>query len=588
MTFVLAALLALATPEPTTVVIDAVVSDARGRAVDTLKLQDFELREDGAVSALDDVHFVRDEPRIVAIYLDEYHVSSGAATDRVRAALTEFIDRDLGPNDLVVVMKPLDSLLKIDLTRDRASAREMVAAFEGRKGDYAARNDYERQFIAGTPPRIEAARTQVAWSAMQALAVHLGTVGTRRKTLIVVTEGLALADRRRGQETMPSFDSVVRAANRSNVAVYTVYPGSDSPVRPVSQTRQSDSPVRLTGQPGQPDVDLVGRLAEETDGQSIAGDLNAGLRRATVDAGGYYILTYRATHPSDGKFHGVQVRVKRTGTHVHARSGYFARSPDDVLRAAVLERLNAPKPDVPLEPAPHASTLIQPWFGWARGDDGKTRVTFVWEPAARVPGDRGKRLASQLVFTALATDGAVLYEGPVSPTGVGTIEEPGAVPSRAVFDAPPGRVKLRMTIQDVAAQVLDRDVRDIVVRDLKGDVALGTPQVLRARNAREMRTLDNQSAVPVVSREFSRAEQLLVRVPVYASPTRSPVVSARLLSRMGQAMRTLPVAPAASREGVENISLPLAGLAAGEYVIEVIATTPAGEAKDRVTFRVTS
>src|SRR5262249_29381526 len=149
---------------------------------------DFELREDGNVFTLDEVRFVRDEPRLVAIYLDEYHVSAGEATDRVRSALTQFIDQELGPNDLLVVMKPLDSLLTIELRHDRAAARAIVENFTGRKGDYAPRTDYERQFIAGTPPRIEAARAQVVWSALNALAVHLGTLGSQRKTLIVVTE----------------------------------------------------------------------------------------------------------------------------------------------------------------------------------------------------------------------------------------------------------------------------------------------------------------------------------------------------------------------------------------------------------------
>ena len=40
--------------------------------------------------------------------------------------------------------------------------------------------------------------------------------------------------------------------------------------------------------------------------------------------------------------------------------------------------------------------------------------------------------------------------------------------------------------------------------------------------------------------------------------------------------------------GANQIDLPLAGLAAGEYIIELTATIPGGEAKDRVGFRVTS
>jgi VWFA-related protein len=555
-------LLALADPQP--VIIDAVVSDARGRSVDTLKVQDFELRDDGNVLPLDEVRFVRNEPRLVAIYLDEYHVSAGPATDRARAALTAFIDRNLGPNDLIVVMKPLDSLLKIELTRDHAAARARVSAFDGRSGDYTPRNEYEREFIAGTPARIEVARTQVAWSAINALAVHLGTLGPQRKTLVLVSDTLASFDRRRGQESLPGLDAVVRAADRSNVAVYALDPDGSADVS-VSE------PIR--------------RLATETDGRVIAGDLDAGLDRAIADAAGYYLLTSRTSAPDDGRFHPLQIRVKHAGVQVHARRGYFARSPDDLLRAAVLARLNAPRPVTPPEPPAHASPLIQPWFGWARGNAGKTRVTFVWEPAARVPGDRSRRIAARLTFTALTADGALIFEGSVAPTGVGTIEEPGAISSRAVFDAPPGRIKLRMTIEDAASQVIDRDVRDIVVRDLRGEVAIGTPQVMRARNARELRTLDEQAAVPVVSRAFSRAEQLLVRVPVYGR-TGTPRVSARLLNRAGQEMRELSIA-SPGPDGVEAFSVPLAGLAVGDYAIEVKATDAAGEAKDRIAFRVT-
>ena len=151
----------------------------------------------------------------------------------------------------------------------------------------------------------------------------------------------------------------------------------------------------------------------------------------------------------------------------------------------------------------------------------------------------------------------------------------------------PGRLRLRMSIQDAASQVLDQDVRELSVRDLRGDVAIGTPQVLRARNAREFRTLDAEAAVPVASREFSRTERLLIRFQAYGPGGASPAVSAKLLGRAGHAMRDLTVAPA-STPGDNAIDLPLAGLAAGEYMIEVTATSGAGGVKDRVGFRVTS
>jgi hypothetical protein len=144
-----------------------------------------------------------------------------------------------------------------------------------------------------------------------------------------------------------------------------------------------------------------------------------------------------------------------------------------------------------------------------------------------------------------------------------------------------------MEIQDAASQVLDRDVRDMSIRDLRGDVAVGTPEVLRARNAREFRTLDVDAAVPVASREFSRTERLLIRFQAYGSADRPPAVSAKLLSRSGQPIRDLPVTPA-STHGDLAIDLPLASFPTGDYAVEVTAKSGARDATDRFTFRISS
>lgn len=547
--------------------IDVFATDGRGRAIDTLTLADFELREDGVPQTLDSLTFTRDDPRMFAIFLDEYHVSA-SNTDRVRAALTRFVDTEVSERDLMVVMKPLDSLLTIKLTSDRDAARRAIQSFAGRKGDFTPRNTYEQNFMAGTPARIDAARTQVAWSAVNALAVHLGALAEGRKTLIVVSEGVPPAERRRGQEYLPTRETAIRSANRANVAIYPVDPGETAGVGA--------------------DADAVRSIAAETDGESIAGDLEAGLRRAAAQSTSYYFLRYTSAHVDDGRFHQVQVSTKRAGMHLRARKGFTAPSADDVLRTALLKQLNEPKPVVPIEPAPHVSSLIRPWFGLSRGAAGMSRVTFVWEPAARVPGDRRvRRNPARVVMTALAPDGKVLFEGAVAATGPAVFDEPGAVPARAIFDAPAGRLRLRMSIQDVTSQVLDLDVRDLAVREQKGGVGVGTPEVLRARNAREFRTLETDSAVPVASREFSRTERLLVRFQAYGPGGAEPEVSARLLTRLGQPMRDLPVAPAPTRDADHAIDLSLANLASGDYIIEVEARGPAGDAKDRVGFRVT-
>jgi VWFA-related protein len=544
--------------------IDVIAADARGRKLDNLKPADFELEDDGVAQALDSVRFVRPTPeegRLVAVFLDEYHVGA-AATDRVRDEMTRFVERDLSPEDELVVMKPLDSLFTIQLTRDREMAQSAIARFEGRAGDYAPRNPYEKDFMAGVPARIESARTQVTLSALNALAVHFSRYDDRRKTLIVVSEGLGRGERRRGLEYLPTTDTIVRSAQQANVAIYPVNPSAN---------------------PGE--AGTLAALAAPTAGRPIAADLDDGLRHALDDASGYYLLTYRASRLEDGRFHAVEVQVKRPGAQVRARNGYFSPSPDESLRRALLAQLNEPKRAVPLDPAPHASTLIRPWFGTSRGSDGRTRVTFVWEPAGHITGDRVRHVPTRVTLTALATDDSVLFEGPVNPTGPALIDEPAGVSARAVFETPPGRLRVRMSILDSAQQAIDSDIRSISVRDMRSGLLIGTPEVLRARNAREFRALDTGLAVPVSSREFSRSERLRIRFYVYG-PDDSPVsVSARLLSRMGP-MRDLPTT--VSSAGMHEIDLSLAGLATGEYFVELSAKGQNGETKDAIDFRVTT
>src|SRR5882757_3363359 len=74
--------------------IDVIATDARGRAVESLKAADFELREDGAAQALDEVRFVKAgaaAARLFAVYLDDYYVSA-SSTARVKDALHRFVD----------------------------------------------------------------------------------------------------------------------------------------------------------------------------------------------------------------------------------------------------------------------------------------------------------------------------------------------------------------------------------------------------------------------------------------------------------------------------------------------------------------
>ena len=172
-----------------TIRIDAFAVDARGAVINTAGPDEFELREDGRVQAIDDAQFLNNSPRLIGIYLDEYHITAGASADRAREALIDFVNQELTGPDLVAVVAQLDSLYSIRLTDDRQNTLRIIAGLEGRKGDYAPRTASERSLMAGSPDRIETERTQIGISALNALAEQTGSLNNLRETLLVVTEG---------------------------------------------------------------------------------------------------------------------------------------------------------------------------------------------------------------------------------------------------------------------------------------------------------------------------------------------------------------------------------------------------------------
>jgi VWFA-related protein len=567
--------------------IDVIATDWRGRTVDNLTAGDFSLREDGFEQAVDDVRLVkvqgtsgqvdgaqptlissaaderaeagRENTRVIGMYLDEFFVTP-ANTDRVRAALHRFVDEDLGPRDLVTIVRPLDSLLKIHLTRDRASLHQAIDRFEGRRGDYEPRTAFERNYIATERGRADSQRAQSTWSSLNALALHLANLRAGRTSIVFVSEQADPVPRRRGFEALPTSSSVMRTANRSSLSIYVMDPRDD---------------VQRAASPDE-GPNLLRVLADDTDGALLnPEDFGAGLKRMMADASSYYLVTYRSVRNRDGMFHALYVTAKRPGINVRARKGFWATTPDEVQRAQWMAHANDPRPVVPLEPPRHASQLIRPWFGFARSSNGKIRVTFVWESSGQVPGDRGVKTAARLEAKVVGTDGATAFQG--------TVKER----STAVFYVPPGRVTLTSSVEDSAGRRIDSDIRDVMVRDLHGAVALGTPEVFRTRTARDLRDLgaDTVSA-PAAAREFSRAEHLVIRVPAYAG-AEAPVVSATLVSPAKQAMRQLTVEQATASSPLAQVDLPLAGLASGEYSVN-IAAGDAAQAEEVVTMRVTN
>jgi len=590
----LLALELLAPGEPPVVApvqLDVAVVDARGASVGALPAEAFRLVESDGLDLVD-VRYVPAAPppagpttpprrlrtiedereatrrpgaRVLALFLDEYHVSPGA-TAGVRDALARFIRERTRDGDLLLVVKPLDSLLELRFTTDRASVAAEVDAFEGRLGDYRPRSRLEAEMMAGDTARLDGLRAQVALSALQAITAHLTRLPDVRKALLVVSEGFDVPASRRGGVPIPTADAIGRLANRHTVAIYALDP----------------RPAGAAADPAGEETPFVGPLAADTGGAVLRGPLSEGFERVGRDMDGYYLLTVRA--PADGRFHPLRVALARPGLTARGRPGFWAVSAEE---AAAARRLTTPPAPRPLPAPVRTSRLILPWFGQARGEAGRTEVTIVWEPARTRSGLPPRALPpSRLQVTAKAEDGTPLFAGPLAPS----VSEQAGPDARVRFSAPPGRVRLEMTIEDAAARVLDTDTRDLLVGRLAGSFAIGTPAVFRARTARAFAELVRRlDAAPTAARDFSRVERLLIRVPVYAASA-DPHVSAVLTNRAGRPMRDLPVERAPA-PGLFAIDLPLASLAAGEY--NVVVGVRAREedvqdaVKETVSFRVT-
>jgi len=298
------------------------------------------------------------------------------------------------------------------------------------------------------------------------------------------------------------------------------------------------------------------------------------------------------------------VRLKRRGLDVRARKGYWALTTEEIVRAN-----RPPEPEVvkpvqqalaSIAPSVQAGKYVRTWLGTARGEQGKTRVTLIWEPLPVAPGAAGVRRdqpqPGRMSVLAADTKGDLVYRGRTDAGAAATTEpatgaRPGtpatpptvAPPQRLTFEAPPGELELRLTVEGVGGGVLDNEIRRMTVPDLTSpDAAVSTPRVYRTRTAREFQAIAaDAAAVPTAGREFSRTERLLIRFDVYGNATPTAV----LLNRAGQKMAELPVT-AATAGGSHQLDVGLSSVPAGEYLVEITLKGAVGEAKELIPIRI--
>ncbi len=196
--------------------VDVIVSDKNGAAISDLKQTDFEVVEDGKPQTIETFKLIKldggtvptpegpprqirtdqdeeteaakDDVRLFGIFLDDYHTKLGSSLT-VRDPLSRFIETQLGPSDMVGVMRPLQPLDSVRMTRNHSAIIGAVQQFRGRKGDYTPMNELEQKYVYYPAETVENIRNQVSLSALKAFIIRMGGLKEGRKSLILISEG---------------------------------------------------------------------------------------------------------------------------------------------------------------------------------------------------------------------------------------------------------------------------------------------------------------------------------------------------------------------------------------------------------------
>jgi VWFA-related protein len=367
--------------------VDAVIRDAQGAFVRDLKKEDFQVFEDGkpqAVTAfsLIDIPVVRSERalflptdidpdvqsnmrgpdgRLYVLLLDDIHTGFQRSV-RVRNAAKQFIQQNLGANDLAAVIYTSG---RADGAQDFTSSRRLltqaVDKFMGRKLQSATLNKLEAynwaretyQAAALTDPeqaqRLHNARSML--STVRNLSDWLSGIHGRRKAVVLIGEGIdyniwdtaglggdaaaTSTQRSDGALLINETQEVIAAATRANVNIYAVDPRGlhalgDEAVQmgalpPNDQTLgvglfSLEEELRVS-------QDSLRTLTEQTGGFAslTSNDFTGAFQRIVDENSSYYVLGYYSNNEKrDGRFRKLEVRLTRPGLEVKARKGYTA------------------------------------------------------------------------------------------------------------------------------------------------------------------------------------------------------------------------------------------------------------------------
>lgn len=626
--------------------VDATVTDRSGRPVSDLTKDEFTILEGGvprpvtAMSYVDvpvDIRAKHDtsaarevtpdaatndrlDGRVFMIALDDREISQ-SRTGRAREAAEEFLDRYVGPNDLVgVVGSGVRRRNTQALSPDKALARRAIEEISGHRSDSstsageadAIQIQSDANVAAGSRAAPSAfinqnERYQDGAASLETLAnmaEYLGRIRGRRKALVWISEGVNyLIDD--PNDPLAASLRVLRAkaidmANRGNVTVYGIDPrGMDS----MGGFIASAAPGSAGSLAGETRVsqEALQVVSSQTGGFATINFnvYDKAFERILRDNSSYYVLGYYPdTSVPSGKPRTIEVKVSRPGVTVRGHRQYVAE--DDKPGKAAVDRGTSPElADALASPLPVTGIPLRLTAASFKGSGAATSVALTIElDASKLPFSDAAGThddALELAIFAVNRDGTLAagaHDRVDLKLGANyeTVREQGIRLQRRL-DVPPGRYRMLAGIREANTGITGTVFQDLDVPDFSSDGLALSGIVLTSQSASAIPTarpdLTFKGVLPAPAtalRTFPRTDTLTVFTELYDARKKAPdavVVNTRVTSESGADVFSAGEECEAGASAARCIvNIPLAQLAPGRYVLSVTASTSKHGAPD--------
>ncbi len=283
------------------------VTDRTGAPAKNLRLEDFELRDNGREQKIDSLWQEQDLPLTIGLLVD-VSGSQSAFVKEHRRAVTQFLSQILGPKDraFLVTIGP-EAKLVADLTGSIDELRRAADSID----PFQLHGTVFGESCVQTIP-VRGCGGTALWNGAYASARQKMRWVQGRKALIVISDGFDTG-------SPHTLSDSIDALQESGTVVYAI-----KYVDPDVSPANAGISKRKSAERG------LERLTDETGGYTFPdpGDKLADVFAAIEqNLRNQYVLGFTPpVDARDGRFHKLEVKMRPRGLTVRARIGYYAQS----------------------------------------------------------------------------------------------------------------------------------------------------------------------------------------------------------------------------------------------------------------------